>query len=872
SATTYTFSTAVSASLSSGQSFTNFNRLVGGGSDTVIGPNLTTAWVMTGANTGVLTANGLTMGLSGVANVTGGSGNDSFQFRAGASLSGTLDGGAGSNTLDYSLYGSNVTVNLASAAATALNGGLSSGFAHIQSLLGNQGTSGNQLVGPATATTYTLSSATVGSLSSGQSFSNFQILAGGGSDTLIGSNLTTAWVVTGPNSGTLTAGSSSLTFSGIKNATGGSGNDSFQFQSAGSLSGLLDGGAGSNTLDYSLYGSGVSVNLASGAATGIGTVKHFQTVLGSAYADALTADANNDTLAAGGGADTLSAGSGGGNHTFVLASTQAAGTSITGGSGSDTLVGPNGANTWTISGVNSGTVDGWAFASVANLTGGSGNDAFKFSGSGSLSGKVDGGAGVNTLDYSGYGSNVTVNLGSATATGISGVFAHVQSFLGNQGTSGNQLIGPVSTTTYTLSSATAGTLSSGQSFSNFQILAGSGSDTLIGPNLSALWTVSAANGGSLNAGGFILAFSGVGGLVGGSNSDTFKFSGSGSLSGKVDGGAGVNTLDYSGYGSNVTVNLGSATATGISGGFAHMQNFVGSSAASRNVLYGPTAATTYTFSTAVSASLSSGQSFTNFNRLVGGGSDTMIGPNLTTAWVMTGANSGVLTANGLTMGFSGVANVTGGSGNDSFQFRAGSSLSGKLDGGQGSNWLDYSLLTTGVTVNLTTGTAADVTGTVSNIQNVLGSSGNDSLTGNSSGGVLVGNGGNDFIQGGSGRSILIGGLGNDTVQGGSNDDIVIGGRTNYDINEVALLALLAEWQNPNDSFTTRVTNLQNGVGTSNVDKLIWGSTVLDDGGANILTGDATTASPGSLDWFFANLAAGHDTITDLTTGEKVNNS
>jgi hypothetical protein len=57
-----------------------------------------------------------------------------------------------------------------------------------------------------------------------------------------------------------------------------------------------------------------------------------------------------------------------------------------------------------------------------------------------------------------------------------------------------------------------------------------------------------------------------------------------------------------------------------------------------------------------------------------------------------------------------------------------------------------------------------------------------------------------------------------------------------------------------------------------VDKLIWGSTVLDDGGSNTLTGDETTAISGSLDWFFANLATGHDTITDLTTGEKVNNS
>src|SRR5262249_43843634 len=152
---------------------------------------------------------------------------------------------------------------------SGLNGGLSGGFAHIQAFVGNLGTSNNKLVGPASATTYTLKSATSGSLSSGQTFRNFQILAGGGHDTLVRTNVATVWVLTGPNTGTLTASGVRLTFSGIKNVTGGSGNDSFQFLAGSSLSGKVDGGAGANTLDYSKYGTGVTVNLASGAAPGL---------------------------------------------------------------------------------------------------------------------------------------------------------------------------------------------------------------------------------------------------------------------------------------------------------------------------------------------------------------------------------------------------------------------------------------------------------------------------------------------------------------------------------------------------------------------------------------------------------------------------
>ncbi len=53
------------------------------------------------------------MTFTGVSNITGGSAADTFTFANGASVSGKLDGGVGTDTLKYS-YTTPVTVNLAS--------------------------------------------------------------------------------------------------------------------------------------------------------------------------------------------------------------------------------------------------------------------------------------------------------------------------------------------------------------------------------------------------------------------------------------------------------------------------------------------------------------------------------------------------------------------------------------------------------------------------------------------------------------------------------------------------------------------------------------------------------------------------------------
>ena len=76
--------------------------------------------------------------------IQGGAADDVFAFMGGASVSGTIDGGGGHNTLDYSNYGRGVIVNLSGGTATGVIGGI----ANIQNVLAAAGYN-DKLVGDA---------------------------------------------------------------------------------------------------------------------------------------------------------------------------------------------------------------------------------------------------------------------------------------------------------------------------------------------------------------------------------------------------------------------------------------------------------------------------------------------------------------------------------------------------------------------------------------------------------------------------------------------------------------------------------------------------------------------------------------------------
>lgn len=120
----------------------------------------------------------------------------------------------------------------------------------------------------------------------------------------------------------------------------------------------------------------------------------------------------------------------------------------------------------------------------------------------------------------------------------------------------------------------------------------------------------------------------------------------------------------------------------------------------------------------------------------------------------------------------------GGAGSEIFAGGAGDDV---LFGGGGSDTADYSDATgAGVTVDLSKTTAQTIQGdqgvdVLIDIENVVGSSDNDTLIGNTGQNVLEGGNGQDMLQGGSGNDTLKGGEGNDTLDGGQGNDSLDGG-------------------------------------------------------------------------------------------------
>lgn len=399
-----------------------------------------------------------------------------------------------------------------------------------------------------------------------------QFNGGDGIDTLRGLDLGNTWQITGQNAGSL---NDNVTFSGMDNLSGGSLGDTFLLRDGQGVSGTVDGRGGINTLDYSAYTTAVTVDLASGQATGSGGVSNVQNVIGGSGNDTIFGDEQNNNFSGGAGDDILS-GRGGvntfdggtGNDTvlevgdvdFTLTNQSLVGTGsdalaniesadltggasankfvlsnwtgdgqVNGGGATDTLVGPNIDNSWQISGQNAGVVNSkLAFSAVENLVGGTAGDIFIFGDGKGVSGKINGGGGVNALDYSAYTTPVTVDLGNSLGTGTLGL-AGIRHVLG--GSAADIIIGDAQD----------------------NILFGGGRND----------TINGADGNDVIAGQ-----NGSDSLSGGSGNDQFLFGNSTAETDTVIGGSGTDILDYSGN-QNVPIDFGSyeftfaARATGI---------------------------------------------------------------------------------------------------------------------------------------------------------------------------------------------------------------------------------------------------------------------------------------------------------------------
>jgi hypothetical protein len=416
----------------------------GSGNNTLIGPNATSGWNITGSNAGQLTFGASTVTFTAVQNLTGGSVNNAFVFADGAGIDGNIsDVGGGANTLDYSAYSTPVTVDLSAGTATGVGGTV----ANIHTLRGGAGD--DSLTGNAAGGTSFFASPgndTITGLGTGNSL--FSADANGTADSI--------WNVTAQNSGTLTFPGATTTFSGVQNlGAGGTGSATFIFADGAGVDGNIKGSGGASTLNESAYTTPVTVNVPMGTATGVGggapgSVRNIQSFVG---------------------------GAGGGNN----------------------LVG---GGTWNITGSNAGTVSTRTFSGFQNLSGSNvGTDTFIFSDGAGVDGIITGGSNFvssNTLDYSAYTTPVTINRSASSATGVGGGFQNIQNFVGGGG-GGNTLIGPSANTTWNLTGSnrgTFGTFPGAPSFTAFQNLTGgAGNNTfVIGAGAGVSGTVTGGGG------------------------------------------------------------------------------------------------------------------------------------------------------------------------------------------------------------------------------------------------------------------------------------------------------------------------------------------------------------------------------------------
>lgn len=191
--------------------------------------------------------------------------------------------------------------------------------------------------------------------------------------------------------------------------------------------------------------------------------------------------------------------------------------------------------------------------------------------------------------------------------------------------------------------------------------------------------------------------------------------------------------------------------------------------------------------------------------------------------------------NDLLLGLAGDDLLFGNNGNDTMQGGGGLDT---YDGGAGRDTVTYAGATTGVAADLGTGIVNLYNGDeqLLFIEDLIGGSGNDTLTGDAGENRLDGGAGNDLLFGLAEEDLLFGGAGDDTLQGGGGDDHYDGGAGRDTVTfagagkslTVDLAAGLATF----DGGRERLESIENVIGGSA------GDTLAGDAGANRLDGGA----------------------------------
>ncbi len=474
---------------------------------------------------------------------------------------------------------------------------------------------------------------------------------------------------------------------------------------------ILDGGAGFDTAYYSDASAGISVNLLSGVVTGgagTDTLSNIEAISGSYYNDTLIGNNSDNTLNGGNwGQDYLSGGDG--NDTLSIDSSNTYACFLSGGNGND------------------------------SLTGGKGND--EFHGNAGFD-TLNGGKGSDTAYYYSAvaGINADLNTGIVTGGDDTDTLISIENISGSW--FGDLLVGNSSDNAF-YGNHGDDTLTGNAGSDTLD--GGSGLDTAIYFNAPASINANLLSGLASGDGGDTLI--NIENIQGSAYNDTligndsinflYGNNGNDSLSGgkgtdNLNGGAGDDTLDggiadYSNAPAGINANLFTGMATGdgtdtlvnISGiqGSAYNDTLVGS-----GPLYGNS------------------------------GNDYLSG-DYTYDWLFGGVGNDSLS------GGKGEDNLYGGAGDDT------------LDGGSGTDTTNYSTAPAGINADLLTGVViGEGTDTLINIENIIASNYDDTITGSSGNDSLNGGAGNDVLTGSYGNDSLYGESGTDTLDGGDGDD------------------------------------------------------------------------------------------------------
>jgi Ca2+-binding RTX toxin-like protein len=570
-------------------------------------------------------------------------------------------------------------------------------------------------------------------------------------------------------------------YSAIATIIGSTGADTFIGGSTGS-SATMSGGGGNDWIDYEYATSGATVDLTYNGTTtangGVAASDHLigiENVKGSTHNDTFFADGNGNSFIGGGGSDWVDYLHASANVTIDL-----------------------------FSGTNGGAAVNDHLSQVENVVGSTHNDTFFAD---SLANGFIGGGGIDVVSYVHGSAMIIDQTGGGYGTG----FAAGDSYSGIA-----SIVG----------SAASDTFIGGTSSGSATMIGASGADWIDYQYATSAATVNLATGVNGNTAQYdhlvnienIMASSHGGVLTGDGANNTFMLS---SGADTIDGGGGTNTIDYAWDTTGVSVYLadmdlsgkdatwhtyGETLPSGYSGFgyggmatgdfYTNIENIIGSSAgndvlvgnASSNSILGGAGNDTI-------AGLGGGDYLDG-----GGGINTLTyalesvgvtihlaGTGLPTGYTGYAIDDGhtdylanfqnVIGSTGNDIIFGNGENCTfnGGGGNDTIYGVSGNNVfigdggSEYIDGGSGVNLMDYSSISGGVTVDLTThsatGPAGSFTDSLFNIEQVAGSTTGANV-------ITAGDSGNNAIWGGNNSDTIYNVNGNDAIYAGGGNDFI----------------------------------------------------------------------------------------------------